>query len=233
MTTGRGAIVLADGDVPLRVALDSAWPGWAPSDALVFAADGGARHAAQLGLRVDAWVGDGDSIDPGQLDALVAAGATVERVAVDKDETDAELAVKRALTAGASTIVVLGALGGARIDHALANVALLASPAVAAVDAVLYDAAGARVRLVTAPGPDRATVRRSLPGRPGDLVSLLPFGGDVTGVTTDGLRFPLVDEVLQLGRARGVSNVRTSDVATVAVRSGRLLVIETPVTVRP
>ena len=51
------------------------------------------------------------------------------------------------------------------------------------------------------------------------------------GVTTSGLGYPLVSEPLHLGRTRGVSNVRTEVVATVGLESGRLLLIETPVTV--
>lgn len=233
MAAVRGAIVLADGDAPARAALDVAWPGWADGLAFVIAADGGARHAVPLGLRIDAWIGDGDSIDPGQLDALAAAGATIERVPTDKDETDTELAVARAVASGARRIAVLGALGGARLDHALGNVALLVSPVLADVDAAIYDAAGARVTAIAAPGPGGAAVRRSLPGRSGDVVSLLPIGGDAIGVTTSGLRYPLADETLELGRTRGVSNVRTSNEATVTLRAGRVLVIETPVTVGP
>ena len=64
---GRRAIVLADGAAPTRAQLDAAWPGWDAGIALVVAADGGARHATALGLRVDRWVGDGDSIDPDDL----------------------------------------------------------------------------------------------------------------------------------------------------------------------
>jgi thiamine pyrophosphokinase len=56
------AIVLAGGAVPARADLDAAWPGWDAGLDTVVAADGGARHASALGLAVDHWVGDGDSI---------------------------------------------------------------------------------------------------------------------------------------------------------------------------
>jgi thiamine pyrophosphokinase len=58
-------------------------------------------------------------------------------------------------------------------------------------------------------------------------VSLLPHGGDVTGISTQGLRYPLVDEPLVVGPARGLSNVRTAANASVRVRAGRLLIVET------
>jgi thiamine pyrophosphokinase len=65
-------------------------------------------------------------------------------------------------------------------------------------------------------------------GPPGGIVSLLPYGGDVGGVTTAGLRYPLRHEPLLLGSARGLSNVREAVDASLAVRSGNLLVVESP-----
>lgn len=234
MTGGpRGAIVLADGEVPARKVLDAAWPGWSDDVDLVVAADGGARHAARLALPVDAWIGDGDSVEASELAALAAAGAEIHRVPVDKDETDTELAMTLALDEGATRLVVLGALGGPRLDHALANVTLLAAPALEGVDTVLFDARATRVSLLVAPGRDGGPVERSFAGREGDIVSLLPVGGMARGVLATNLRYPLRSEDLELGRTRGVSNVRTAPEATIRLESGRLLVIETPVTVRP
>ena len=223
-------IVLADGQVGSRTALDAAWPGWLEPGARVVAADGGARHAAGYGLRIDRWVGDGDSIDARALEAVRAAGASIDRLPEAKDETDLEVAIEAAVGAGADAVVVLGALGGARIDHALANVALLAHPALAGRLAWLFDERCARLSLLDATA---APAARTLAGRIGDLVSLLPVAETADGVTTGGLRYPLRDEPLLLGRTRGASNVRTAPEATVALQRGRLLLIETPVTVEP
>src|SRR6478672_8650223 len=111
------ALILAGGDLASRVELDEAWPGWDASIGLVVAADGGARHAATLGIAIDRWVGDGDSITRADLDALVAAGVPLERTRPDKDESDTELAIEAAIRLGASSVVIVGALGGPRIDH--------------------------------------------------------------------------------------------------------------------
>jgi thiamine pyrophosphokinase len=230
---GPHAAILADGDVPSRAVLDAAWPGWAAGIELVVAADGGLRHAAPLGLGVQRWVGDGDSTSPADLEALAAAGASIRRVATDKDETDTELALLEAIDAGARSITVLGGLGGVRVDHALANVSLLLHPALERRAARLYDAAGARLSVLVAPDHLGMSVTAELEGRAGDLVSLIPLGGWAHHVETDGLRYPLDDEPLPLGKARGLSNVRLRDVARVTLGSGRLLVIETPATVRP
>ena len=223
---GIRALLLADGAAPTRAGLDRAWPGWDAGVGLVIAADGGARLAGPLGLRVDRWVGDADSVDPTTLDALRAAGVPVEMVATEKDESDTELALLAAVAAGATDVTILGAIGGARFDHALANVGLLAHPVLAGIPARLLDDA-TRVTLLV--GPATAT----LDGRPGDLVSLLPFDTAVTGVTTSGLRYALAGEPLPSGPARGLSNVRTTARATVTTRAGRLLIVETPDKVRP
>lgn len=223
------AIVIADGDAPARDRLDAAWPGWDSGAGFVVAADGGARHAGQLGLRLDAWVGDADSIAPEALASLARDGVEVRRVAAAKDESDTELAIAAALEAGAQELVVVGAFGGPRLDHALANVGLLAMPALAGRPAALLDA-GSRVTLVHAPGPNGEPVDRPLPGRVGDLVSLLPYGPGVEGVTTAGLAYPLRDEPLPAGPARGLSNVRVAGHAAVSLRRGMLLVVESPAT---
>jgi thiamine pyrophosphokinase len=223
----RRAIVLADGDVASREALDAEWPGWSADVDLVVAADGGARHAARLGLAVDHWVGDGDSLPAGDLAQLRAAGITVDLADRDKDQSDTELALAAAVESGAREIIVLGAFGGRRLDHALANISLLGSPALADIATVLL-AADARVRFVSAPGSDGEAVTVGVGGPRGGLVSLLPYGRDVGGVTTTGLRYPLRDEPLLLGSARGLSNVREDGDASVVVGTGRLLVVESP-----
>ena len=217
------AILVGDGDVPARAALDAAWPGWDTDAGLLVAADGGATKALAAGLAPDLVVGDADSLGPAGLAAVREAGIPVELAVVAKDESDLELAVAAAVARGATRLTVLGALGGARFDHALANAWLLAHPVLAGRTAVLLDAA-TRVRLLDAAAAP-AEVR--LAGASGDLVSLFPFGADAAGVTTTGLAYPLRDEPLRSGPARGLSNVRSGPEARVALRAGRLLIVET------
>lgn len=221
------ALILADGEAPTRAELDLAWPGWDALVGLVIAADGGARHAARLGVAIDVWVGDGDSLDADGTAALIAGGVPMERASPHKDESDTELAVRAAIRRGATGLVIVGGLGGARIDHAFANIGLLAMTELAGRPAALLDGRS-RITVIRAPDPDGAPVRRPLPGRAGDLVSLLPMGAGVIGVTTTGFAYPLVDEPLPEGPARGLSNVRTASDASVTVRGGLLLVVESP-----
>src|SRR5690606_37226394 len=107
-----------------------------------------------------------------------------ERHAADKEASDTELAVELAIGEGATEILLLGATGGDRLDHELSNLLLLADPSLAGLD----------VRAVHA----RTTARvlhggshMAMVGRVGDLVTLLPIGGDAAGVTTVGLRWTL------------------------------------------
>jgi thiamine pyrophosphokinase len=223
------ALILADGDAPTRASLDLAWPGWDDAVEMVIAADGGARHAAGLEVAIDLWVGDGDSIGAEALAALEAAGVPLERSESAKDESDTELAIAAAIRLGADGIIVVGALGGSRIDHALANIGLLAMPVLAGRPATILDA-DSRIGLIRAPGSHGEPVEHPLPGAIGGLVSLLPVGDGVEGVTTRGLAYPLNDEALPAGPARGLSNVRTAPDAAVVVRGGLLLVVETPAT---
>ncbi|HET7026159.1 MAG TPA: thiamine diphosphokinase [Candidatus Limnocylindrales bacterium] len=225
------ALVTADGDAPDRAALDAAWPRWSDGIGLVVAADAGAEAAERLGFAIDVIVGDGDSLGEESLARFAAGGVAIQRSPADKDETDTELAIVEARRRGADRITIVGALGGARVDHALANVELLAHPALSGVDAAILDA-HARISLVRAPGDDGLPVEVTLPGSVGGIVSLIPLG-EVVGVSTSGFRYPLHDEPLHVGPARGLSNVRLDEGAAVVVRSGLLLVVETPVTLDP
>ena len=226
-TPGGHALVIGDGDAPTRVQLDLTWPGWDRDVSLVVAADGGARLAEALGLTIDRWVGDADSLPREDVERLAAAGVATRLVPTAKDESDLELAVADAADSGAAEITVLGALGGDRLDHELANIFLLGHPSLAGRQVRLLGAS-TRVSLVEAPDVAGEPVTAAFEGRRGDLVSLLPLSPAVEGITTSGLAYALSDEQLVLGPARGLSNVRTQPSATVTVRAGRLLVVETP-----
>jgi thiamine pyrophosphokinase len=221
--TGR-ALVVANGDVPPRARLDLNWPGWDEGVALVVAADGGARQAARLGLRPDVVVGDADSIEPAVLEGLEAAGARVRLLPTAKDASDTELAVAEARAAGAKAVTIVGALGGLRFDHALANVLLATGHRYAELELTLLDGT-TRIRCLRANaggGPGELV----LTGRAGDLVSLFPVGTAV-GVTTQGLQYPLSGEALPAGTSRGLSNVRLAATAWVRLDEGTLLIVET------
>lgn len=185
-----------------------------PDDVLI-AADGGARHATQLGLTPSVIIGDMDSLSADELDTFDKLGVRILRYPAHKDETDLELALDHALKAGYSPIILVGALGG-RLDQALGNLALLTTPACLAADVRLNDGLTEAFFITS-----RATLR----GQPNEIVSLLPWGEPVEGVTTDGLSYPLHSETLLPYRTRGISNEMLSDTAIVSVKHGTLLCV--------
>jgi thiamine pyrophosphokinase len=187
---------------------------------MVIAADSGAQWLDGRGLSPDLVIGDMDSIDPALLERLAERGVEIEEHPAEKDASDVELAVSWALAGGANEVVIVGGLGGGRLDHELANLLLLVDRR--------WD--GIRLRLVrdgTTARALHAGRRRELDGVPGDLVTLLPVGADATGVITEGLRYPLAGETLQSGRSRGLSNEVEHAPASVSLEGGTLLIIET------
>jgi thiamine pyrophosphokinase len=207
------AVVVAHGDVlpSDRAAIDDG--------IFVVAADGGALALERWKLLPHLVVGDMDSLGQAGVERLARQGIPVESHPAAKDESDLELALARAITAGATDIVILGALGGERLDHEAANLLLLADPGYEGVR--LEARRGAlRVRAVRGGGS------LELAGPVGALVTLLPVGGDAEGVRTQGLRYPLAGETLRFGRARGLSNEVAALPARVSVVKGSLLVFE-------
>ena len=136
------------GAVPDRAVLDAAWPGW--DDGVTLSSPPIGRPPAAAWPAVARWVGDGDSIGSAELDALAASGVSIGRVPAEKDESDAELALGGGRWRRDRDRRPRG-LGRPRVDHALANVGLLAHPALDGRPACLYDERGARISLLVAP----------------------------------------------------------------------------------
>ena len=210
-------VVVASGE------LEAADAAWLDDADLVVAADGGAGSLDRLGRSPDLLVGDLDSVDPDLVERLAAAGTRVHRHPADKEASDTEIAVEMAFETGAAAVVVLGAVGGTRLDHELANLLLLADRALGGRD-LRAVRGGTQVRAI------HADDRLVLSGSPGDLVTLLPVGGDAAGVVTEGLRWPLDGATLRMGRSHGLSNEIVGSTASVRIKHGTLLIIETAAT---
>jgi len=210
-------IVLSNGEIDELATVRQRVRAW--GQALVIAADNGVRFAGPLGLFPNIILGDLDSLDP-ELRALFdKESVSVIQVPAEKDETDLELALLEAAHRGAEHIVILGAIGG-RLDMTLSNVLLLTHPDLLDVRVELWDA-DQTLWIIRPPGGE-------VFGQPGDTLSLIPIGGDASGVTTHNLHYPLENETLVFGPARGISNVLTADHAHVNLTDGLLLAVHTP-----
>ena len=202
------ALILADGDAPTRADLDAAWPGWADGVGLVIAADGGARHAAALGV-LDRPVGrrrrlarrgrPGRAGRDGRADRALPPGQGRDRHRArgprrpGPGRGPARHRRRPGRPAGRSRAGQCRPAGARRARRPAGG-----HPR----------GRGSRISLAARDRRARGAVgRAALGGAPGDTVSLLPQGGDVVGVTTDGLAFPLSDEPLAARSTRGVSNV--------------------------
>lgn len=190
----------------------------ARQDAFVIAVDGGGDNALRLNVKPSLIIGDLDSIKVDTLAMYREQGIEIMEFDVAKDETDLELALIEAQKRGATWIRILAAIGN-RLDQTLANIYLLALPCLADVDVKII--AGKQSTWLLSAGD------HPIPGAIGDTVSLLPFGGDALGISTKGLAYPLHDETLFKGPARGISNVISEADARLRLRQGRLIVIHT------
>lgn len=185
---------------------------------LVIAADSGAASALRFGCVPAILVGDLDSLDDDTIQQLNERGTDIRQVPVEKDETDTELALQIAVEQGATSITLLGALGGNRLDHSVANILLLI-----AFDSVpLWIVDGPTVCWLLR-GPGSVAIK----GQNNDLLSMFPVEGNATGVRTSGLYYTLRGETLKPGKTRGVSNTLTGPDGEVSLDKGTLLLVHT------
>lgn len=209
----RRIIIFANGELPdiqkARAILRD--------DDYIICADGGTRHASSLDLKPDLVIGDMDSTDKAYLQKLQADGVLIELFPQDKNETDLELAIDHAIGLESKEIIIVAALGG-RLDHTLANIALLSSDQLSTFDIKMDD------------GVDEIFFCREqvqVEGRSGDIVSLIPWQGSVSGIQTKNLNWNLNNETLYAEKTRGVSNQMTSDIANIKISMGLLLIVHT------
>ena len=185
-----------------------------PGDLLI-GADGGARHAQAIGYLPHIVVGDMDSLTAEDIAQFEARGVVLERHKPEKDQTDLELAIVRAIAEGATEIMLVGALGN-RLDQTIANLLLLAQRNWPAAICVVDGTQIARVMR------DGQTI--TIDGAPGDVVSIIPLSPLVRGITYRGLTYPLENATLLFGSTRGISNELAVATATISVAEGLLLV---------
>ena len=162
----------------------------------VIAADAGIGHAAMLGLTPELWVGDFDSVPPALPDRL----ASVQRrtFPAEKDKTDGELAIDAALDRGATSLILAGAFGGARADHAFLHLALAVRLAEEGTEMLLTSGAQEGVPLLCG-NP------REFDYADGTLFSILGFCG-LSGLTVEGAKWPLQRVEVAFGSSLTLSN---------------------------
>ncbi len=185
-----------------------------PGDFIV-ACDAGYRNAAALGVRPDLIVGDFDSAPQPRTE-----GDTIVLPHV-KDDTDTQYAARWLAEHGFEEVVMLGALGGPRVEHMLANLSTGLFLSLHGVRTILADS--------------RSEMHYLLPGRPLELprrdwmyLSLFALGAPLTGVFERGVYYPLENATLtELDYPLGTSNEFTEPVARLQCSGGHGLVVLT------
>ncbi|MBA4784679.1 MAG: thiamine diphosphokinase [Alphaproteobacteria bacterium] len=204
--------ILLGGDLTLTDRLQHAIAG-----SRFIAADGGMRHAKPLGVEPELWVGDFDSTPP----ALVEDWPQVERhpFPAAKNETDGEIATAEALARGAQRLILAGAMGGDRSDHALQHFLHALRLAEQGVDVLLTS--GLEEGMPLMPGQPRVLdVPKS------SMFSVIGFS-DLENLTITNARYPLDRYSLPFGSARTISNVAEGPVS-LSIDRGRAMILARP-----
>ena len=181
------------------------------TDDWIIAADGGGRLAAALGVKPAVLVADFDSSAPPDT----GGDTEIVRLPTEKDWTDTQAAAMLALDRGYRDFLLLGCTGG-RLDHTLANIAVLLYLLRRGADALMADERNF-LRLY---GPGRYRVER----RAGYKLSLFPYGGEVEGITVKNVRYPLEKARLTPDNSLGVSNEFLENPAEISFDQGVLMV---------
>ncbi|MEO5323893.1 thiamine diphosphokinase [Mesorhizobium sp. CC13] len=182
----------------------------------VIAADSGIRHAAMLDLVPELWLGDFDSV-PADLDARLA-GLPRETFPADKDKTDGELAIAAALDRGATSLVLAGAFGGPRADHAFLHLALALRLAEAGTEVLLTSGRQEGVPLL----PGAADFDYDA----GTLFSVLAFSA-LSGLSEEGAKWPLDKVEVPFGSSLTLSN-EVRGRLSISLADGRALLLAHP-----
>jgi thiamine pyrophosphokinase len=203
----KRALVIAQGEPPKKARLQSL----AREANVIICADGGANTALKTGIVPDVIVGDLDSI---HAEALVKFRRVPTYEDRNDETTDLEKAVLWAIKAKFDHITVAGATGK-RIDHSAGNLGVLAKYYPDAI-----------IRFVDDLGEISYIGREvTFEARKGDVVSLIPLSR-CEGIVTQGLRYALEGEALELGVREGTSNVVDNSPVSIKVKKGHLLLFK-------
>ena len=185
---------------------------------LVIAVDGGINYCGVLEIEPDIILGDFDSVNEAQREAILAMKEHVpERVVVlkpEKDDTDMLAALRLGLEKGYDYFLLYGATGG-RLEHTLANIQCLLYLKEQGAVGYLMDGSG----MIFVMKDEEVKLRANLEG----YFSLFCLGKEAKGVTIRGMKYELEDYTMTNAFPIGVSNEFIGQEATVSVRDGELV----------
>lgn len=188
-------------------------------NAVFIGADRGALHLLQKGIIPHEAVGDFDSVSKSEYETIVGAISIVDQYRAEKNETDIELAVERAMKYRPKKIVLTGVTGG-RLDHMESALHLLYrfQKDYAHITFLLCNPLN-ELRMLHS-GAHELIQNKQLP-----YVSFFPFGGTVRGLTLRGFKYETTEATLETGMTKFTSNELAEGVCTISFREGICLMV--------
>jgi thiamine pyrophosphokinase len=203
------ALIIANGDDVDKISLENL------NIDYVICADGGLEKAEKLQIVPDLILGDFDSVDPDVLEKYKKKSEIIKYPA-EKDFTDMELSIEIAVKKGFKDIVLVGATGGSRLDHSLANMMLLEKYYHFGVNIFIIDNNN-KIQIIS----DNCNML--LDKKEGSFVSLIPLTENISGLTLEGFKYPLDRVVVKRGSTLCVSNEIILDKGRIILESGTAL----------
>lgn len=212
----KKALIVTGGEVSYKQLYDIASK---EKYAMIVAVDNGLKILDEENIIPTHIVGDFDTADEG-LVSKYKERKEVETIclSVNKDLTDTQAAFELVISHGCEEVYILGALGGARPDHGLANIQLLIRFLKAGIKAYLINETSTMFLIDHSITIDKNEFNKT-------YISLLPFTEEVKGVTLKGMKYPLEHAVIRLGDSIGVSNEILSDIAEIQLEEGVLIIV--------
>lgn len=180
---------------------------------LLIAADKGAETFYQNNIKPHYVLGDFDSINAKILEFLV--DSNIISFNPEKDFTDSELAVNKAIELGAKEIVLLG-FTGTRVDHTIANIGLLKRCLELNIKAYIRDCYN-KIMVVNK--------ETTFTGKSGQIISFQALGANVENFSIRGAKYELEGYKLSFGDPRTISNEFCCNPITIDFNNGYVLVI--------
>lgn len=204
-------VIIAGGSAPSKELLLQALEG----SSYLICADSGANCLYEYGIRPDYIIGDFDSIKEAALKHFTVQHCKIEAYPRDKDFTDTQLALQKAVELGAKEIIFLGCTGS-RIDHILGNLGLIEQCLLRHISASIQDNNN---RIILSDKPI------SIQGESGSYFSLQAFGGTVEDLCIEGAKFSLSHYNLRLGDPLTLSNEFKEQEVNLKFKTGILLIL--------
>jgi thiamine pyrophosphokinase len=185
----------------------------------ILAADAGIEHCLNHKIIPDLVVGDFDSASSRSIEIARKLNWNIETFPKEKDKTDGELALLKALEWKAKKIWIVGGLSGKdRFDHGIGNIFLLTSERLESTLISMIDG-NREIHIL------RSRQSIQLEGEIGDTISMISVELETQGVTSWGLKYDLLGISLSRGSTRGISNSFVWAKAEVSISKGLLLII--------